>query len=187
MLANDASQPAQQRDFEPARSLSWTHPRRNRAGAVIRASYDSLRASLYPPPPPPPLSPSIGLPFTLFFFPLFPLLPAPLRACMYVCIHNAVHLALPSQPSRSRLAARSILDGQKGECEIAFYMQRRRVPRWRTQLPTENWPPPYLRWRIYYRVATTGRHNRRLISVNDSPISSVIANSTTTAAARARA
>lgn len=40
MLANDASQLAQQCDFEPARSLSWTHPHRNRASAVIRVSYD---------------------------------------------------------------------------------------------------------------------------------------------------
>jgi len=169
MLANDASQPAQQRDFEPARSLSWTHPRRNRAGAVIRVSYDSL-ASLYPS--------SLCLPFTLSSFPLF----APLRTYAHLCIRNAVHLAFRSQPSRSQVdigRAEGRMRDRADAASTCFTVG--------TQLPTENWPPPYLRWRIYYRVATTGRHKRRLISINDSPISSVIANSTTTAATRARA
>lgn len=57
MLANDASQPAQQRDSEPARSLSWTHPHRNRANAVIRVSCDSPRAPFFTPYPPVPRRP----------------------------------------------------------------------------------------------------------------------------------
>lgn len=90
MLANDASQPAQQCDFEPARSLSWTHPHRNRASAVIRVSYDSLRGSLYP------ISLSLSLALSIYLSPSFP--PRTLSSFLYVCIiRTAIHLAVLSQ------------------------------------------------------------------------------------------
>jgi len=139
MLANDASQPAQQCDFEPARSLSWTHPHRNQASTVIRVSYDSLRSSLNPIP--------------LFFFlsySLFLFLP-PLSFSIYVhmYIYAAIHFAFLSRSyfivysiwNRGRIRNREFYS----QCEIRFMVgsvQRALAA-------------AYLRSRIYDRVATT--------------------------------